>query len=477
MQVTKRFFAMNALAMLGSFAFALLSAVIFVAVYMRVIGPEANLNDMQRLFETRAGIGEIKNEAASMDFDQLLEERYLEQLTDRVEMFGASAIIVRNRTVLYATEPMSAVDAERSLLLSEHAGGLDTLELAGTTYMFAKAEYKLASGEEGVLLLLAPMKLKSNFYLLLGVVTLGVFFLTFLLLNLWVSYRFSRGVIEPVSRLRDAAVKISEGDLDGGIAEEGEGEVRELCRTLELMRIKLKESIYIQHKYDENRSFLVSSISHDLKTPVTSIRGYIEGILDGVAHTPDKVKDYLETARSKALQVNAMIDDLLLYSRLDLNQLPYHMERTDLERYFADCVEDHRYEYEQANMQLTLRSELDGQVIVFIDRERMKRVVQNVLDNAKKYMKKGDGVVTIVLRATSSSAVVEIRDNGLGIPEDDVPHIFERFYRADPSRRSAEGSGLGLAIAKQIVEGHEGKIWARSNVGEGTRIMISLRML
>lgn len=113
--------------------------------------------------------------------------------------------------------------------------------------------------------------------------------------------------------------------------------------------------------------------------------------------------------------------------------------------------------------------------MVSIDRERLKRVIQNILDNAKKFMDKADGQVDILIRETRTSAIIEIRDNGKGIPESDLPHIFERFYRVDLSRQSADGSGLGLAIAKQIVEGHEGKIWVTSAVDEGTRMMISLK--
>ncbi len=474
MQVMKRFFAMNALAMLGALAVAALAAAIFVAGFAQVAGSEANLRELEKLLEVRAGIAELRNEAAAAEFDALLEERNRERLSERAKAIGATLVVVRDRTALYATEPIGAVDLERSLALTDRAAASDTVELSGKPYMFARVDYDLPSRERGTLLLLAPMQLRPDFYLLLVGVTVGVFFLTFLLLNLWVSYRFARDVVAPVSRLKDAAVRISEGDLNGGIAEEGDGEVRELCRTLELMRIKLKEAVYLQRKYDENRSFLVSSISHDLKTPVTSIRGYIEGILDGVAHTPEKTRAYLETARSKAMLVNAMIDDLLLYSKLDLNQLPYHLERTDLERYFEDCVSDHRYEFERAGMRLTLRSELDEAIVVMVDRERMKRVVQNIFDNAKKYMNKDEGEATVLLRATPSSAIVEIRDNGHGIPEEELPHIFDRFYRGDPSRRSAESSGLGLAIAKQIVEGHNGKIWARSGAGEGARILISL---
>ncbi|HZG76951.1 MAG TPA: HAMP domain-containing sensor histidine kinase [Paenibacillus sp.] len=475
MQVTKRFYAMNALSMLGACIVAALTAVIFIAAYTRGIGSEANLNEMERLLEVRAGIAELKSDAAAMEFDALLEAPYRARLTERAKALGAILLVVRNRTALYASAPMSAIDVERSVTLTERAGEAEPIELSGKPYLFARTDYALPSGEEGVLLLLTPMNEKPDFYLLFGGVTVGVFILTFLLLNFWVSYRFARDVIEPVSRLKDAAARIREGDLNVSIAEEGDGEVRELCRSLELMRIKLKESVSMQRKYDDNRSFLVSSISHDLKTPVTSILGYVDGILDGVARTPEKTKAYLETARSKAMLVNAMIDDLLLYSKLDLNQLPYHLERTNLERYFEDCVSDHRYEFERAGMRLTLRSELEEAVFVRIDRERMQRVVQNIFDNAMKYMKKDEGEATVLLRATGASAIVEIRDNGQGIPEEDVPRIFERFYRADPSRKSAEGSGLGLAIARQIVEGQDGKIWARSGVGEGTRVMISLR--
>jgi signal transduction histidine kinase len=477
MQLTKRFFMMNALAVLGSIAFTVLAVIIFVAVYTRLFGPEADMNDMRKIFEVRSGLGEIKRAAMTLEFEQLLDQQYQQKLSDQVEALGAHAIILKNREVLYSTRKFNEIDIERSLMLSDQEPNLDTLELDGRTFVFARADYRILAGDKGILLLLAPVKLKTGFYLILGIFTVSFFIISFLATNFWVSYRFSRGIITPVSRLKDAAVKISEGDLGGGIAEEGEGEVRELCRTLELMRIKLKESIYLQQKYDENRRFLISSISHDLKTPVTSIKGYIEGIMDGVAQTPEKRGAYLETARSKAILVNAMIDDLLLYSKLDLNQIPYHFEKTDLAHYFEDCVADHRYEYEKSNIKLTLINELEETAMVSIDRERLKRVIQNILDNAKKFMEKADGQVDMILRETRTSAIIEIRDNGKGIPESDLPYIFDRFYRADPSRQTEDGSGLGLAIAKQIVEGHEGKIWVTSTVGEGTRMMISLKKL
>jgi signal transduction histidine kinase len=477
MHLTKRFFVMNALSVLLSIALTALAVTIFVAAYTKVFGHKADINELKSVFEVRSGISEIKREAMTFEFEQLLDKKYQQELSDRAQVLGANALLLLNREVVYATRKLNAIDIEKSLLLSSGTPNQDTLELDGKPYMFARADYKLQSGDTGVLLLLAPIKLQTGFYMWFGIFTISFFILIFLLLNFWVSYTFSRGIISPVSRLKEAAVKISEGDLSCEIAEEGEGEVRELCKSLELMRIKLKESIYLQQKYDDNRNFLVSSISHDLKTPVTSIKGYIEGIIDGVAKTPEKMAEYLETARSKTILVNAMIDDLLLYSKLDLNQLPYHFEKSSLVYYFEDCVADHRYEYEKVHITLELINELKEPVLVLIDRERLKRVIQNILDNAAIYIDKSDRRVAIILRETRTSAIIEIKDNGKGIAEKDLPHIFERFYRVDPSRNNADGSGLGLAIAKQIVEGHEGEIWARSIVGEGTRIMISLKKL
>ncbi|WP_028594415.1 sensor histidine kinase [Paenibacillus assamensis] len=477
MHLTKRFFTMNALAVLLSVGLTALAVIIFVAVYAKIFGHGADIDELKHAFEVRTGINEIKMNAQTMKFEQLLDKKYKEELSAHVRALDANAVIFKNREVVYSTRKFNDIDIEKSLVLSSNMPDQDTMELDGKSYVFARADYKLESGDTGVLLLLAQVKLKTDLYMLIGYFTIGVFIVLFLLMNFWVSYTFSQAIILPVARLKNAAVKISEGDLNGEIAEEGEGEVRELCRTLEIMRIKLKESIYLQQKYDDNRTFLVSSISHDLKTPVTSIIGYIGGIIDGVAKTPEKMDEYLETARTKAILVNAMIDDLLLYSKLDLNHLPYHFEKVDLESYFEDCVADHKYEYDKASLSLELVNELNESVLVLIDRERFRRVVQNILDNAAAYVDKPNGMVVIILRETKKWAIIEIKDNGIGIPESKLPHIFDRFYRADSSRSNTEGSGLGLAIAKQIVEGHEGDIWARSIVDEGTRIMISLKKM
>ena len=475
MELTKRFFAMNVLAVFVAVTVTALAVMLFSAAYVKWIGPAADLQTVQKTLELRAGFVEIKNDALQYPFDRLLELSFQQELQRKLDVLGGEAVIVAQREVVFATAELSRADLEKMLIMTTRTSDGETLRLGDGEYLVARADYPLPDGRQGVLLLLAPLPGQLNYFIVMSIVAAGCFILTFLLMNGWVVYRFSHTVISPLVRLKESAQKISDGDLREGIPEEGEGEVRELSRALEIMRIKLKESIYLQRKYDENRRFLLSSISHDLKTPVTAIIGYIEGILDGVARTPEKQVEYLETARTKARLVNAMIDDLLLYTKLDMKQLPFHFEKTNLAAYLEDCVAEHQYEFSLHGLQLTFASEKQEPMFVYLDKERFRRVLQNILDNAVKYTERRPGRVEVVLRETATSAIVEIRDNGRGIPPEHVSRIFDRFYRADPARKTSEGSGLGLAIAKQIVESHEGKIWLTSRVGQGTRVMISLR--
>ena len=169
-----------------------------------------------------------------------------------------------------------------------------------------------------------------------------------------------------------------------------------------------------------------------------------------------------------------MIDDLLLYSKLDLNQIPFNFEKTDIVEYFKYCIYEVQPELKKNNININLENNLKEATFLKIDLERMKRVVMNIIDNSRKYMDKEQGSITIKLRDTNLSLIIEIRDNGIGIDKNNINNIFNRFYRADAARSGTKGSGLGLAIAKQIVEGHKGKIWGISHGNEGTSILISL---
>lgn len=169
-----------------------------------------------------------------------------------------------------------------------------------------------------------------------------------------------------------------------------------------------------------------------------------------------------------------MIDDLLLYSKLDLNQIPFNFEKVDIVEYFNYCIYESEPELKKDNIKIWLNNELKTTNFVMMDRERLKRVILNIIGNSQKYMNKEQGEIVVNLRETTSNIIIEIRDNGAGIDNNDANKIFDRFYRTDKARSGAKGSGLGLSIAKQIVEGHNGRIWAISHGNKGTSIMISL---
>ncbi|SDH71091.1 sensor histidine kinase [Desulfosporosinus hippei] len=401
-------------------------------------------------------------------FDEISYQKYL---LEQLQAIHGELLLIKDDDIKFSSRSFSKIEVAKALEVSDIAGKSEHLSIDNTSYSVQKVDINYKDGSLGVALLLLPVDHENsmNSLLLLLVVS---FILTFVFTNIIVLYQFSRSIINPLHTLQSAAAEISKGNLDYSIGEEGDKEIQALCRDLELMRIKLKDSVHTQLKYEDNRKLLVSSISHDLKTPVTSIKGYVEGILDGIASNPEKIERYLKTIALKAHQIDQMIDDLLLYAKLDLNQIPFDFERIDIVDYLQSCILENEPELERNNIKVSFSNELNQQQHVLIDRERMRRVIMNILDNSCKYMSPGQGEISVFLRDTISSIIIELRDNGSGIKEQDLPHIFDRFYRSDAAR--SKGSGLGLAIAKQIIEGHNGRVWAVSHGKEGTSIMISL---
>jgi signal transduction histidine kinase len=304
----------------------------------------------------------------------------------------------------------------------------------------------------------------------------GAIVLILVITNGLLTYYISRSIIEPIKRLSLAAEKISEGDLDYSCATEKRDELGRLSNTFEEMRLKLKEAAAIQEQYDLNRQELIASISHDLKTPLTSIKGYVSGIQDGVANTPVKLNRYMSKIEKNANDMDGLIDELFLYSKLDLEQFPFTFEKVKLNDYFDDYIEELSLKLEKEHGKAVLYHDKHGSYIVEADREKLNRVVMNITQNSLKYMDKTYKEIQVILSEDQYEVQVEIKDNGSGIAKNDLPYIFDSFYRTDTSRNSATGgTGLGLSIAKKIIEKHKGKIWADSEPGVGTSIYFTLK--
>ncbi|WP_334307736.1 sensor histidine kinase [Anaerocolumna sp. MB42-C2] len=285
-----------------------------------------------------------------------------------------------------------------------------------------------------------------------------------------------RSILRPLNTLHAATDAMKEGNLDYSIEGDPEDEIGQLCVDFEEMRIRLKELIEVRLKYEEDTKELISNISHDLKTPITAIKGYAEGIMDGVADTKEKQAKYIKTIYTKANDMSVLVDELSFYSKIDCNTMPYTFTNINLHDYFSDCIEELTLDLEVKNIEVVYRNETDPALKVSADAEQLKRVINNIIGNSVKYIGTRKGLIKIQIEDIGQSVKISIADNGQGIASKDLPYIFERFYRADSSRNSTKGgSGLGLAIAKKIIQDHMGNIWAESEEGKGTTIYITLK--
>ena len=306
--------------------------------------------------------------------------------------------------------------------------------------------------------------------MLFGIIV--VLILSACLLVVWIY----RGVIGPLKKMQAATENIKEGNLDFELCPEADDELGQLCMDLEDMRKRLKSNAEEKVEFDRENKELISNISHDLKTPVTAIKGYAEGIMDGVADTPEKMERYIRTIYNKANEMDTLINELTFYSKIDTNRIPYNFNIISVNEYFNDCAEDLSLELESKNVEFGFFNYVDTGVKVIADAEQIKRVVHNIINNSLKYMDKPKAKINLRVKDVGDFIQVELEDNGKGIAAKDLPNIFDRFYRSDASRNSSKGgSGIGLSIVKKIIEEHGGKIWATSREETGTTMYFVLR--
>lgn len=284
-------------------------------------------------------------------------------------------------------------------------------------------------------------------------------------------------LVSPINELNVAMKHIKNGDFEYRLEAKGDGsEIDDMYRNYEDMRLRLKENAEEKIQREKQNRELISNISHDLKTPITAIKGYSEGIIDGIADTPEKMDRYVKTIYNKANDMEKLINELTVYSGIDNNRIPYHFHKILVGEYFRDCIEEVGMDLENKNFKLDYVNLVSLDTMIIADPEQLKRVVNNIISNSVKYMDKPNGEINIRILDEVDSIRVEIEDNGKGIAQKDLQNIFDRFYRTDASRNSGTGgSGIGLSIVKKIIQDHGGYIWATSKEGEGTCMHFVIR--
>lgn len=357
------------------------------------------------------------------------------------------------------------------------------LLFATTLYGFGYSQANRAAGQEEAALPEGTYELSiaevSDGVMQIRVMTKDLFLTASIILvctalsvGLWIY----RSIAAPLLKLKKATRSIKEGNLDFVLDVEGNDEFAELFQDFEDMRIRLKESAEEKILMDKENKELISNISHDLKTPITAVKGYVEGIMDGVADTPEKMERYVKTIYNKTNEMDHLINELTFYSKIDTNRIPYTFSKLNVEDYFGDCAEEVGLELETRGIELVYANYVEGDIQVIADGEQIRRVIHNIIGNAIKYMDKPKGIIQIRVKDVGDFIQIEIEDNGKGIGAKDIAYIFDRFYRTDVSRNSSKGgSGIGLSIVKKIMEDHGGKVWATSRLGIGTIMYFVLR--
>jgi len=272
----------------------------------------------------------------------------------------------------------------------------------------------------------------------------------------------------PLYMLSEAASEITNGNLEDQIVYNKNNEFGEFSQIFNTMRIKLKDSLEKQQELELARTQLMASVSHDLRTPITSIKGYVEAIQDGKAKSDEKMQQYLDIIAKKTDKLDHMIDDLFQFSQLELKHIKMDMELIDSKDLLEKLNKEYTLHFEHSHITFELEEPIPS-VYLNMDISMVERVFENIIENAKRYITKEDGEIRVKGHVEKDRIKIAIIDNGEGIKSEDLPHIFNRFYRGEKSRsRDYGGAGLGLSICKEIIERHQGKIWVESTYGRGS---------
>ena len=438
-------------------------------------------NPIQLLNRATRGVYNEISLTALRTPDKFIDTQFLRGLDDRLKEDYSFLIVRRDGHYIYCEdwqtlEYMKTVLPHFGVYNTEVDGGM---YIAGEhPYLLKQKDFLFSDGKEGTVFILTDVnvlvpQIKWSFIQIL-VSFLCIIIITAVILILSIY----RSIVSPLNKLRRATYELKDGNLEYEIKGVRDDEIGELCNDFNEMRIRLKELIDEKLENEKNTKELISNISHDLKTPITAIKGYTEGILDGVADTEEKKERYLRTIYKKASDMTSLVEELSFYSKINANNMPYTFTSVSIAEYFDDCIEDCRLDIQSAGYELKYVSDVDYDVKVMVDCEQLKRVINNIITNSLKYMGHEHGEISIHLLDQNQQVEIQITDTGQGISKEALPFIFDRFYRADKSRNTRKGgSGLGLSIAKMVIENHGGRIGAESSEGVGTMIWFTLNKI
>lgn len=409
------------------------------------------------------------------------EKENLQRHMGSIEEVGIKVAYIRDGEVDYETEAGTAQNlVAESYELAPQEGNVMLWDADGLVYRYISKDKKSIAVAIGPV----PFEIGLGFFpphmgpFWRGLALAIFLFLMFIIVLVgWLLVRrMSRDILHPLEELRQASRRIQHGDYDTKIVSHGTDELGETAAVFEEMRRQLQQGRKMREQYERNRQELFAGIAHDLATPLTKIQGYTGGILDGIANTPEKQRHYLELVYHTSQNMEQMVHELFLLSKLELGKAVFHWENASLVRILSDYVKLQAVPLQEQNFSLTFENHLgDDPAVIRLDRIQFQRILDNTLSNALKYKDSDTGSLTFRLTAQDGGYLLEGEDRGRGVAQEDLGRIFESFYRTDKARTgTAKGSGLGLTVTAKIVAALGGRIWARPAVPKGLCICIWL---
>lgn len=408
------------------------------------------------------------------EVERLHDTGYQQELQDEFTKLGYSLIAAKDSELIIGS-PDDGVVSVMQQLKADGGSRHDFSMIFETNSLKAVSKVK---GTEGSTYLLTAIQVSPNFLISFSVdfrnptSVVYIFFIievfllicAVLLASMYFSRKSNSIVLKPLRLLRNAASKVHRGNYDARIEYEGISEFEEVCSAFNEMQSEIKASITQMETYEKGRTEMIAGISHDLRTPLTSIKGYIKGIKDGVANTPEKQEKYINTIYEQSEKMSRLLDRLFMLSNLETKSIPFTFENIKIKQHMEKFYEYVADDMEHAGGSVTFHANCSDEAEIRADTVQINRVFDNLVANSRLYSGVPDPAIEVSLEETVKEIIIEFHDNGRGVPEENLAKLFDSFYRSDDARQS-HGNGLGLTIAKQIVERHGGRIFAENSGG------------
>ena len=303
---------------------------------------------------------------------------------------------------------------------------------------------------------------------------IGIALVLFVVLNSYLLSRFIvRKIISPLRQLQEGAEEIQKGNLDVQLHHVGHDEFTPSLRAFNMMSRKLKESLLQREADEEQRKELMASISHDIRTPLTSIKAYVEGLLDHVANTPEKQERYLKVIQKKADVLERLIEQQLLLAKMDVGEKALPLEPLPIGGLVEEFIEDNRLNWTKRGAHFQL--DINTHVMSVGSSLLLERVIENLVTNSIKYKSEPDVTIHVTVKAEGDQTILSVSDNGPGVPEEALHRLQDAFYRTDKARSKTDnGSGLGLTIVRRAVALMQGRMEIRNREPHGLVVTIVL---